>query len=115
MAMLAQNADTFLEAPPAEYARLVPGPASPSEARRAFAAPDTTPAGVAAYERDCDVLSDVYYAAALTVRHSPSLTAVRRAAAVQAWIAERLGFGRRVALTHLRQAARARRAMRGST
>lgn len=113
--MLAHNIDTAVEAVPADFARLVAGPVSTSEAVRTFAAPDTTPAGEAAYQRDCDVLSDVYYAAALTVRHSPDFVTVRRAAACQAWIAERLGFGRGVALGHLRRAARARRAMRGST
>ena len=115
MAMLAHNVDTAIEAVPAEYARLVAGPVSTSEAVRTFAAPDTTPEGEAAYRADLEVFGDLYYAAAITVRHSPDFAAVRRAAACQAWIAERLGFGRGVVLGHLRRAARARRAMRGST
>lgn len=99
----------------ATYEHLVPGPAPTSEARRTFAAPDTTPAGCAAFARDVDIYATIYYAASSAVRHSPDQVTVRRAAACQAWIAERLGFGRRTALGHLRQAARARRAMRGST
>ena len=114
MAMLAQNADTLVEAPPAEYARLVPGPTSTVPARRRFAMPDTTPAGEAAYQRDRLVYSPIYHAADEAAKSS-DWTTVRRAAACQAWIAERLGFGKRLVLTHLRQAARARRAARGST
>ena len=115
MALLAHNIDTHLEAVPAEYARLVPGPTSTTPARRRFAMPDTTPAGEAAYRLASAEFGDLYYVAGDVVRHSTDYAAVRRAAACQAFIAERLGFGRRVVLTHLRQAARARRMARGGT
>ena len=114
MSLLAHNLDTHLEAPPSSFARLVAGPVAIAPAHRRFALPDTTPAGEAAYQRDRLVYSPIYHAADEAAKSS-DWTTVRRAAACQAWIAERLGFGKRLVLTHLRQAARARRAARGST
>ena len=81
--------------------------------------PDTTPAGEAAYQAARAAFGDLYYVAGdITTPsgpHAHDYAMVRRAAVYQAIVAERLGFGRRVVLAHLRDAARARRAARGAT